>query len=197
MRLLVSPLLLLLIIAPRAGAQPAPAQFGGTYAKLDARRQHLVDNWVARFNSVTGQKVEAGPFYDDIIAFSTKTTFEAVTNALMQSSLTDANGASLGDALSLVERVDTVHGKIPGERGDHQFRMYVHLTPTATTRFADRVSSCATPTTPTITRATRRTIANGEARRRFRSRSRLTIAARTSTSTTDRRAFRPPCSTAT
>ena len=39
--------------------QTAP-QFGGTYATLDARRKHLVDNWVARFNSVTGQKVEAG-----------------------------------------------------------------------------------------------------------------------------------------
>ena len=49
----------------------------------------------------------------------------------MQSSLTDANGTSLGDALSLVDRIDAVHGKIPGERGDHQFRMYVRLTPTA------------------------------------------------------------------
>ena len=51
-------------------AQQTAPQFGGTYATLDARRQHLVDNWVARFNSVTGQKVEAGPFYDDIVAFS-------------------------------------------------------------------------------------------------------------------------------
>ena len=83
--------------------QPAP-QFGGTYATLDARRQHLVANWVTRFNSVTGQKVEAGAFYNDIVAFSSKTTFEAVTNALMQSSLTDVNGTSLGDALSLVDR---------------------------------------------------------------------------------------------
>jgi hypothetical protein len=112
-------------------AQQTAPQFGGTYATLDARRQQLVVNWVARFNSMTGQKVEAGLFYDDIVAFSTKTTFEAVTNALMQSSLTDANGTSLGDALSLVERIDAVHGKIPGERGDHQFRMYVRLTPTA------------------------------------------------------------------
>ena len=94
-------------------AQQAAPQFGGTYGTLDARRQHLVDNWVARFNSVTGQKVEPGPFYDDIVAFSTKTTFEAVTNALMQSSLTDA-GTSLGEALSLIDRIDAVHGKIPG-----------------------------------------------------------------------------------
>jgi hypothetical protein len=71
-------------------AQQTAPQFGGTNAMLDARRQHLVDNWVVRFNSVTGQKVEAGPFYDDIIAFSTKTTFEAVTNALMQTAGTDA-----------------------------------------------------------------------------------------------------------
>ena len=60
MRLLVAPLLLLIIIAPRAGAQQAPAQFGGAYAELDTRRQHLVEDWVARFSATTGQTVKAG-----------------------------------------------------------------------------------------------------------------------------------------
>lgn len=32
---------------------------------------------------VTGQSVEPGGFYDDIVNLSTKTTFDAVTHALM------------------------------------------------------------------------------------------------------------------
>ena len=41
-----------------------------------------------------------------MIALSTKTTFEAVTHALMTTALTDRTGASLGDALALVDQVD-------------------------------------------------------------------------------------------
>ena len=74
-------------------------QFGGAYSGLDARRQQLVDDWVARFTKTTGQKLEAGPFYDEILSFSSKTTFDAVTHALMTSRLTDASGTAIGDAL--------------------------------------------------------------------------------------------------
>jgi hypothetical protein len=102
-------------------------QLGGNYASLDAQRRALVDNWVARFSEATGQKVQAGPFYDDIVNVSAKTTFDAVTNALVRTTLTDASGASLGTTLDLVERVDSVRGKVEGAGGDHQFRMYVRL----------------------------------------------------------------------
>jgi len=105
-------------------AQEPALQFGGAYSGLGARRQRLIDDWVARFNQVTGQNVDAGAFYDTFIKFSTKTTFDAVTHALMTTSLTDPSGASLGDALDLVERVDTVKGQVPGGSGDRQFRMY-------------------------------------------------------------------------
>jgi hypothetical protein len=108
------------------GSQPAPA-IGGGYASLDARRQRLVEGWVARFNQVTGQKIEAGPFYDSRARLSAKTTFEAVTHALMTTTLTDDKGARLGDALDLVERVDTVAGQVSGAPSDRQFRMYALL----------------------------------------------------------------------
>src|SRR5262245_14438765 len=49
----------------------------------------------------------------------------------MTTPLTDRSGASLGDALALVERVETVRGEVAGARGDRQFRMYVRLTPGA------------------------------------------------------------------
>ena len=80
---------------------------------------------------MTGQSVAAPAFYDDVLSLSTKTTFEAVTHALMTTPLTDASGQTFGDGLTLIERVDTVKGEIPGASGDRQFRMYVRLTANA------------------------------------------------------------------
>ena len=112
-------------------AQQAPRRFGGAYAELDERRQRLVADWVARFVKVTGQTIEAPAFYDDILSLSTKTTFDAVTHALMTTTLTDASGQTFGDGLALIERVDTVKGEAPGTKSDHQFRMYIRLSATA------------------------------------------------------------------
>ena len=120
--------LVVLIPAMQVGrAQQPPSQLGGTYSDLDARRRQLVDDWVARFVKTTGQQVEAGPFYDDIISVSAKTTFDAVTHALSATALTDQSGAPLGDALALVDQVEAVRGEVAGAPGDHQFRMYVQL----------------------------------------------------------------------
>ena len=60
-------------------AQQPPQRFGGAYSDLDERRQQLVGDWVARFTKVTGQRLDARSFYDDILSLSTKTTFDAVT----------------------------------------------------------------------------------------------------------------------
>ena len=109
------------------GGQPAPVQFGGSYSALDGRRKALVDDWVARFAGATNQKQEPGPFYDEQMALSSKTTFDAITYALERTTLTDASGQRLGDALDLVGQVETVRGQIINAAGDHQFRMYVLL----------------------------------------------------------------------
>jgi len=112
-------------------AQQPPQRFGGAYSELDERRQQLVADWVARFTKVTGQTLEARSFYDDVLSLSTKTTFDAVTHALMTTPLTDASGEKFGDGLALIERVDTVKGEVPGMAGDRQFRIYARLTPNA------------------------------------------------------------------
>jgi hypothetical protein len=112
-------------------AQQPPRRFGAAYAELDERRQHLVDDWVTRFAKVTGQNVAPSAFYDDILSLSAKTTFDAVTHALLTTPLTDASGQTFGDGLTLVERVDTVKGETPGAASDRQFRMYVRLTENA------------------------------------------------------------------
>ena len=117
-------------IAIVSGQQAVP-QFGGGYAELDSPRQVLVNDWVARLVKTTGQDVGPSEFYDNLMSLSAKTTFEAVTHALQRIQLTDRANASLGDALSLVEQIEFVRGEVIGASGDHQFRMYVRLTPTA------------------------------------------------------------------
>jgi hypothetical protein len=111
-----------------SATQEPPRRFGGVYSELDARRRQLIDDWLARFAKVTGQKLDARAFYDDILSLSTKTTFEAVTHALLTTALTDASGEKFGDGLALIERVDTVKGEVSGASSDRQFRMYVRLT---------------------------------------------------------------------
>ena len=123
-------LLIALAVQIANGQQPAP-RFGGAYADLGERRQKLVDDWVARFNRSTGQTLKSEAFYDTYLRLSKKTTFEAVSHALMTTALTDASGTSLGDALALVDHVNSVRGEVPGASGDSQFRMYVRLLPTA------------------------------------------------------------------
>ena len=68
-----------------------PPRFGGAYSELDARRQQLVADWLARFTKVTGKALDARSFYDDVLSLSTKTTFDAVTHALTTTPLTDAS----------------------------------------------------------------------------------------------------------
>jgi len=60
---------------------------------------------------------------------SLRTTFDAVTHALLTIQLTNHKGQSLGRAIDPVDAVDDVLGEEPGQRGDRQFRMYVHLKP--------------------------------------------------------------------
>jgi hypothetical protein len=123
--------MLLSVLAVESITAQQPPRFGGAYSELDARRQHLIDDWVARFIKVTGQSLDARSFYDDTLTLSTKTTFDAVTHALMTTPLTDASGQKFGDGLALVERVDTVKGEVSGASGDRQFRMYARLVPDA------------------------------------------------------------------
>ena len=99
-------------------AQQQPLQFGGAYAGLGERRQRLVDDWLARLQSTTGQQLEPGPFYDEILAVSSKTTFDAVTHALMTTPLTDAAGREAGGAAGCA-RADRARGvdQWPDPRG--------------------------------------------------------------------------------
>ena len=111
----------------RAPASPSgQLAFGGKYEQLAPEQKQLIGDWTRRYNEITGERLVVEASYD-ALPLSTRTTFEAVTHALMSSELTDDAGESLGTALDLVRLVETTHGAIPDVRGDHQLRLYAFL----------------------------------------------------------------------
>jgi hypothetical protein len=66
-----------------------------------------------------------------VLTLSERTTFDAVTNALMSTELTAENGEDLGVALDLIASIERVAGQYSGRGGDEQFRIYVKLVPNA------------------------------------------------------------------
>src|SRR5262245_45703756 len=68
-------------------AQAEPHSFGGTFKTLQSAQQGLIVEWVRRFNSTAKQNVDAEKAYD-AARLSQRTTFDAVTHALMSTKLT-------------------------------------------------------------------------------------------------------------
>lgn len=126
---------LLLAASAAAAVAQAPGQqdqaaFGGVYRDLQPDQQRLFDDFIARYNRVMNAGAAPQSTYDGLPA-SVRTTFEAITDALGKTTLSDADGASLGTALDLVAALERVNGAILGAGGDLQFRAYVELTPDA------------------------------------------------------------------
>jgi hypothetical protein len=116
-----------------AAQQPAPTQglLGATYAELLPEQKVLVDDWFQRASAAVKKTIPAEEGYNNL-PVSYKTTFGAVTHALIHTPLTDKSGASLGaSAIILIGKVDTIAGQIPGVGGDEQFRIYIELKPGA------------------------------------------------------------------
>ena len=108
----------------------ATGDFGAKYASLKPEQKALVDDWIKRFSATIQKQVDPEKAYDNL-PLSTKTTFNAVTHALLSTQLTDQSGGKLGSAIQIIDKLDTVHGEVPGARGDEQFRIYVQLKPGA------------------------------------------------------------------
>jgi hypothetical protein len=105
-------------------------QFGKSYATLRPEQKRLVDDYVRRYNETTNSKIVAQQGYD-AARVSIRTTFDAVTHALIRAKLTDANGKSLGRAFDLVDAIDEIMREAADVGGDRQFRAYVYLKPKA------------------------------------------------------------------
>jgi hypothetical protein len=108
----------------------SPRAFGQSYATLLPEQKKMVDDFIRRYNETTGSKATPKEAYDNA-RMSVRTTFDAVTHALLSTTMTDEKGQTLGRALDLVDAMDEVMGEEAGAKGDQQFRMYVYLKPTA------------------------------------------------------------------
>jgi hypothetical protein len=104
--------------------------YGAKYASLKPEQKALVDDWIRRFSATIQKQVDAEKAYDNLL-LSFKTTFNAVTHALLSTQLTDESGRKLGSAIQIIDKLDSVLGEVPGAGGDHQFRIYVQLKPGA------------------------------------------------------------------
>jgi hypothetical protein len=118
-------LALLVTVAPLIHAE---RKFGGSFQELRPEQQRLVVDTVSRFNSSTGQSLNPELVYDGA-RVSVRSTFEAVTQALLNTKLTSESGDPLGNALELVDVVEDVAGEVSGARGDQQFRIYAVMKP--------------------------------------------------------------------
>ncbi len=113
-----------------AAAQTQPITVGGTYAQLLPEQQLLVHRWVSEYKSIFKRTINPAQIYNNL-PLSARTTFQAVTHALANSTLTSKDGKHLGRAIDLIDVVERVSGQVPETRGDRQFRIYVYLKPGA------------------------------------------------------------------
>jgi hypothetical protein len=114
------------LINPRADDRPIANRF----SELEPERQQLFSTYARALNEKTGQVLSPDERFRELSP-SEQTTFDGVTHALMRSSLTDDQGASLGSALDLLSGLDRIAGEQAGRGGDQQYRLYVRLRPDA------------------------------------------------------------------
>ncbi len=114
-----------------AGQSGPTFQFSGRYADLAPAQQRLLNDWLERFIQLTGKTLPPTEEIYERVSISNRATFEAITHALLNTSLSDESGAPMGNALELVLHMETVRGQMPGVGGDLQFRMYARLRPDA------------------------------------------------------------------
>ncbi len=126
---------LLFVLAVGLGAQEQ-REFGSSFEQLRPEQKRLIEQILERYRQTTGNKLEPPAAYDKT-RLSVRTTYDAITHALLTTPLTAGGGVKAGTALDLVEAVEEVAGEIRGAGGDRQFRMYVVLKPDASKKLEE------------------------------------------------------------
>ena len=70
---------------------------GGTYSKMAPEQKALLGRWAREVQKITGHKPDSEQSYNQL-PLSSRTTFEAVTHALIHSKLTEPSGKPIGRA---------------------------------------------------------------------------------------------------
>ena len=114
------------LVNPRTVARPVRNR----YIELDADRRHLFDTYARELNVKLGENLSPEERFR-ALSVSEQTTFDAVSHALLQSTLSDEARRPLGRALDLVSGLERIAGEQAGRGTDQQFRIYVTLRPDA------------------------------------------------------------------
>ena len=101
------------VIAPLAPPARADRR---VFADLTPQQRLLFETYVKGYNAARGSQYTVEEGFDRL-TISEQTTFYGVTHALMNSRLTDAQGASLGTGLDRVESIERIAGQYAGAQG--------------------------------------------------------------------------------
>ena len=96
------------------------------FGDLSQKQQELFEGYTKTYNEDTGFDLTPEAHFNSMM-ISERTTYDAVTHALMGSSLTHESGDSLGSPIDLVKGIERIAGQYYGRSGDQQFRVYVFL----------------------------------------------------------------------
>src|SRR5580704_15454485 len=81
--------------APSKKTKNETLELGKSYGSLRPEQKELVDDFIRRYNATTGSNLVPEQAYDNA-RLSVRTTFDAVTHALLNAKMTDAQGKGLG-----------------------------------------------------------------------------------------------------
>ena len=107
---------------------PAPRADRRVFADLAPAQRTIFETFVKSYNSSRNTQYTSEEVFDRL-TISEQTTFYGITHALMNTRLTDMQGASLGTGLDRVAAIERIAGQYAGRSGDEQFRLYVDLKP--------------------------------------------------------------------
>ncbi len=98
---------------------------GEDYEDLSEKQKGLIDDWARRQNEANNTNISAADMYN-ALSESQRATFEAVANALENTTIIGADGTEM-NALDTIQSVDVIAGEIPRKGGSGQFRIFVTL----------------------------------------------------------------------
>jgi len=100
------------------------------YGQMKERPRLLFDKWSNAKIMGEGRTIAPRERFETM-PISRRSTFAAVTNALLYTRLTDPKGRPLGVVMDLVDSLGEIAGQEEGQGSSEQFRLYVKLKPGA------------------------------------------------------------------
>lgn len=96
------------------------------FTQMRPKARALFEKWASKQVSIDQRPLTPKQKFLSL-SVSQRSTFAAITNALLFTNLTDAYGNKLGSAIDLIDSVDIIAGDEEGKGSDEKFRLFVDL----------------------------------------------------------------------